>query len=219
VHGSAPDIAGQDIANPSGLLLAAVQMLVHVGEAEIAETIKNAWLVTLESGLHTGDIYREGHSQKRLGTRAFTDAIIERLGQTPAQLLPVQYRPGGIQIATTPRPPQEKQLCGVDVFLDWGAHGRDPAQLGRALEAAVPSGWHLKMITNRGVKVFPDGIPETFCTDHWRCRFLPTVAGAATFEQVLDLLRSLGAKGLDVIKTEHLYTFDGERGYSLGQGE
>ena len=74
------------------------------------------------------------------------------------------------------------------------------------------------MITNRGVKVYPDGLPETFRTDHWRCRFLP--AGDATdFDAVLALLTALGGDGLDVIKTEHLYTFDGERGYSLGQGE
>lgn len=219
VHGSAPDIAGQDLANPSGLLLGAVQMLVHLGESEIAETIKNAWLVTLENGLHTPDIYRTGHSKQRLGTRAFTDAIIERLGQAPAELTPVQYRQGGIKIANTSRPPQNKQLCGIDVFLDWDEPGRDPQQLGHAVEAAVPTGWRLKMVTNRGVKVYPDGIPETFCTDHWRCRFLPTEANPLTFDQVLDLLRSLNNNQLDVIKTEHLYTFDGELGYSLGQGE
>jgi isocitrate dehydrogenase len=75
------------------------------------------------------------------------------------------------------------------------------------------------MITNRGVKVYPDGLPETFCTDHWRCRFTPEDGGAITFPQVLELLKAVHSAGYDVIKTEHLYTFDGQRGYSLGQGE
>ena len=75
------------------------------------------------------------------------------------------------------------------------------------------------MITNRGVKVYPDGLPETFHTDHWRCRFVPLDTDVATFDDVLDLLSALHFVKVDVIKTEHLYTFDGERGYSLGQGE
>ncbi len=220
VHGSAPDIAGKDVANPSGLLLAAIQMLVHLGESTIAETIKNAWLATLESGIHTPDIYREGRSSREVGTRAFTEAVVERLGRLPSQLTPVQYRPGGISVAPLPRPRAKKVLRGIDVFLDWGDEGRSPDRLGRELEEATPADWHLKMITNRGVKVYPDGLPETFCTDHWRCRFLPLADDrATTFEGVLDLLRALSGAGFDVIKTEHLYDFDGRRGYSLGQGE
>lgn len=219
VHGSAPDIAGRGIANPSGLLLAAVQMLVHVGQAEKAETIKNAWLCTLESGLHTADIYRPGLSEREVGTRAFTDAVIEHLGETPARLTPVHYHPGGITVRPTERPRAAKELVGVDVFLDWSDAGRDPNRLGQGLEATAPESWRLKMITNRGVKVYPEGMPETFCTDHWRCRFVPATDGAVDFERVLELLGALHAGGWDVIKTEHLYTFDGERGYSLGQGE
>jgi isocitrate dehydrogenase len=219
VHGSAPDIAGKDVANPSGLLLAATQMLVHIGEAEIAETIKNGWLATLESGIHTADIYREGLSRREVGTREFTNAVIERLGERPRQLAPVQYRPGGIEVSPKPRPRRVKELVGVDAFLDWSAAERDPNALGGGLQAAVPSGWELKMITNRGVKVFPDGLPETFCTDHWRCRFVRSDAGPTDLSGVLQLLGALDGAGFDVIKTEHLYTFDGQRAYSLGQGE
>ena len=108
---------------------------------------------------------------------------------------------------------------GVDVFLDWDDAGRDPAVLGTRLEALEDPSLVLKMITNRGVKVFPDGLPETFCTDHWRCRFVPLDTEEATFDEVLDLLSALHFVKIDVIKTEHLYTFDGVRGYSLGQGE
>ncbi|MEZ4388066.1 MAG: NADP-dependent isocitrate dehydrogenase [Candidatus Krumholzibacteriia bacterium] len=220
VHGSAPDIAGRDVANPSGLLLAATQLLVHVGQAEVAETIKNAWLCTLESGIHTADIYRPQLSRREVGTTAFTRAIIERLGDQPRQLTPVQYRPGGIHVEVKPQPPATKQLVGVDVFLDWSDGERDPRRLGQLLERATGSAWRLKMITNRGVKVYPDGLPETFCTDHWRCRFVPTAEqAAATYPQVLELTYGVHKAGLDIIKTEHLYTFDGQPGYSLGQGE
>ncbi len=219
VHGSAPDIAGRGIANPSGLLVAATQMLVHVGEADIAETIKNAWLRTLEDGIHTADIYRPGVSTLQVGTRDFADAVIARLGQEPRDLTPVHYRAGGIHVVPAPVARGNKELAGVDVFLDWSDDERNPDVLGAMLNNAAPAGWRLKMITNRGVKVYPDGLPETFCTDHWRCRFVPHNDGPLAFDQVLALLGALHAAGLEVIKTEHLYTFDGQRGYSLGQGE
>jgi isocitrate dehydrogenase len=219
VHGSAPDIAGKDVANPSGLLLGAVQMLVHIGQSEVAETIKNAWLATLESGIHTADVFRQGVSARQVGTREFTDAVIERLGQKPEQLTPVRYQATGIHVQATPRPRPDKQLVGVDVFVDWSEQGREPRRLGGLLEQAAPASWRLKMITNRGIKVYPDGLPETFCTDHWRCRFEPAQKSPIPFAEVVRLLDALSGAAVDVIKTENLYTFDGESGYSLGQGE
>ena len=218
VHGSAPDIAGKDVANPSGLILAASQMLVHLGEAETAQNIKNAWLCAIEDGMHTPDIYREGLSTEEVGTKSFTDAVVERLGRKPKKLEAVHYNKGGIHFDIKEQPRPVKQLTGVDVFLDWNENDRDPDVLGAKLGELGGEHLKLKMITNRGVKVYPEGLPETFCTDHWRCRFVATgdrVAPAAVFE----LLLRIDAAGLDVIKTEHLYTFDGVAGYSLGQGE
>lgn len=219
VHGSAPDIAGQDIANPSGLLSAAIQMLVHLGQSDVAERINNAWLATLESGIHTPDIYREGVSTQRVGTKAFTAAVIAHMGKVPSQLTPVQYRAGAIRIAPEQAEPQRKELRGVDVFLDWDEEGRNADELGAKLEAATPGDWRLKMITNRGVKVYPGGLPETFCTDHWRCRFIAPEGGERTNRQVVELLGQLCDRDFDVIKTENLYEFDGQPGYSAGQGE
>ncbi len=218
IHGSAPDIAGRGVANPSGLLRGAVMMLVHVGQSRIAELVKNAWLATLEAGLHTSDIYRPHLSHSQLSTEHFTDAVIERLGEEPRHLDPVHYRGSGIHVEVQPSKRQEKTLVGVDVFLDWDEAERDPDTLGARLKQHDGNGLALKLITNRGVKVFPDGLPETFWTDHWRCRFTApdgTVASA----QVVDLQRRLVEAGFDVIKTENLYAFDGKPGFSLAQGE
>lgn len=218
VHGSAPDIAGKGVANPSGLLVAATQMLVHLGYGGIGERIKNAWLCTLEDGIHTPDIYREQLSAREVGTQEFAEAVIERLGREPRILRPVRYQNRPIQIQRAPQKPAVRQLVGVDVFVYWDESGRDPNVLGKRLEAAATESLPLMLVTNRGVKVYPEGLPETFCTDHWRCRFRTTGAGV-DYAEVLTLLQRLTAAGLEVIKTENLYTYDGQPGYSLGQGE
>lgn len=223
IHGSAPDIAGKNMANPSGLLLAAVQMLVHLGHSDTATKIHNAWLRTVEDGLHTGDIYDDSLSKERIGTTEFAQAVIDRLGQFPQNLTAVDYTEGQDAMnlqPVTPRPRPEKQLVGVDVFLDWDEADRDPDVLGNRLQSVCSDAMKLKMITNRGVKVFPEGFPETFCTDHWRCRFVAADGSSPIgHKQVIELLTVLDDAGLDAIKTENLYTMDGERSYSLGQGE
>lgn len=222
IHGSAPDIAGMDIANPSGLLNGAIMMLVHIGQPEVAEKIANAWMKTLEDGYHTGDIYQEGLSKERVGTQAFADAIIERLGQGPANMEPIAFGKEATEpmnIKLKPAVKQAKELIGVDVFLEWDEEGRDPNVLGEKLRQLDADGLQLQLITNRGVKVFPGGMKETFCTDHWRCRFQNAGQSAVTHAQILDLLKQVEALGCDFIKTENLYTFDGQRAYSLSQGE
>lgn len=215
VHGSAPDIARRDIANPSGMLHAAIAMLVHVGQADVAQRMHNAWLRTIEDGIHTGDIWDQERSTSRVGTEAFTLAVCARLGLDPRHLAPVHYVAGApMHIETTPVPVARRELVGVDVFLAWDAPGRAPDALGAAVTEATPAAWSLRAITNRGVKVFPGGIPETVCTDHWRCRFQAPGTAKLTGAQVLALLSRLDAAGLDVIKTENLYTFDGEPGFA-----
>lgn len=221
IHGSAPDIAGQGIANPSGLLLAAVQMLQHLGHSEHARKIHNAWLCTIEDGLHTADIYQPCTSQKKLSTKQFTQAVVDRLGQSPMALNPAKTQARTIAVPPV-EPPKtvEKQLIGTDIFLHWDKSDRDPNVLANYLMAFVTPHYKLTMISNRGTKVWPKGTPETFCTDHWRCRFLPTVGNMPmTPAKLIELLTLLNDAGIEVIKTENLYTFDGKAGYSLGQGE
>lgn len=220
VHGSAPDIAGKDIANPSGLLNAATMMLVHMDQGDVAADIRNAWLKTLEDGIHTGDIYKENISRKRVGTKAFAEAVMERLGQLPATFKPAHFTNQGIHIVLPQHPPAKKELVGVDVFIDWDEQDRNPDAIGNKLALVDGDGLRLKLITNRGVKVYPDGIEDTFCTDHWRCRFVATGDnGCCTHSQISSLMLRVANAGFDFIKTEHLYTFDGQRAYSLAQGE
>lgn len=228
IHGSAPDIAGHAIANPSGLINAAVSMLAHLGQNAIADKIKNAWLVTLEEGYHTADIYQEGSSKKKVSTHEFADAVIENLGKKPSRLKPSLLKEGNgeIQIPEYKRTIQKKELVGVDVFIDWA--GNNPNEIGNGLASIDLANVKLKMITNRGVKVFPEGLSETYCTDHWRCRFVglhkETKEKSLGYDQIafsdiLALLSSIERKGFDVIKIENLYEFDNQRGFSLGQGE
>lgn len=223
VHGSAPDIAGKGIANPSGLLLSAVNMLVHIGQPEVASKIHNAWLKALEDGIHTGELYKEGLSTQKVGTTGLAEAIIARLGQKPVTLNSVEYsnaEPKGIQGEYSEKPQSTKELVGVDVFLHWTDDNRNPDSLGETLQKFESGPFSLQMITNRGIKVFPNGFPETYCTDHWRCRFSSKAADiAGNYDHILEICRQINSHGLDIIKTENLCRFDGEMGFSLGQGQ
>lgn len=218
IHGSAPTIAGQNVANPSGLLRAAVMMLNHIGQQDIAEKVKNAWSRTIEEGIHTVDIYKEGISRQSVGTKEFADAVIERLGQEP-NIIPVADYAKDVQLSLPTykrRAATNKVLKGVDVFVDW--KGERVGELADVLKS-LNNGIELTMITNRGVKVWPDGFEETFCTDHWRCRYEIPSTNLVPRNYIPELLTRAIGVDIDIIKTENLYEFDGERGFSLGQGQ
>ncbi len=217
IHGSAPMIAGQGIANPSGLLLAGTQLLKHIGQGEVAGRVENAWLKTIEDGVATVDIYTEGVSSKKVNTQEFAQAVIDRMGQQPTKMKPRKSTSSHIDVSKfDDRPaPVKRELQGMDVFLY--VEDRDPDKIGKKLESiAADSKLSLSMITNRGIKVYPDGNPETFCTDHWRCRFQ---GEDLVHSDLWSLLNAVTGEELDVIKTELLFSFDGEAGYSLGQGQ
>jgi isocitrate dehydrogenase len=221
IHGSAPRRAGQNLANPSGLLLGAVLMLVHIDQPEVAERVHNGWLKTLEEGVHTYDIFTEGISKQKVGTKEFADAVIARLGKRPETLKPVSYahrspQTAGAGNAAPPAPKTE--LVGIDIYLEWPS--RNPNQLAEAMQRIELDGLKLSTIANRGLKVWPDGIPETFCTDSFRCRYFAKQPGApVTSRHILSLLERVAAAGLEVVKTESLRNFDGKAGYTLSQGE
>ena len=219
IHGSAPRRAGQNLANPSGLLQGAIMMLNHIGQTACAEKVQNAWLKTLENGQHTYDIFKEGNSKEKLGTKEFAQAVIANLGQKPSIFKPVVYaNNSALKLPKYQRKlPAKKELVGVDLFVHWGAS--NPNELAEKVQTIENSGITLTMITNRGIKVWPDGFKETFCTDHWRCRFKPKENSQMTKSHILQLLNQAMNENIDVIKTENLYEFDGKAAYSLGQGQ
>lgn len=219
IHGSAPRIAGQNIANPSGLLQGAVMMLNHIGQGDVAARVNNAWLKTIEDGIHTYDIYKAGVSTRKVGTKEFAEAVIANLGKMPSQLKTVSYKSdAAFKLPRYVRKEaSEKVLAGVDLFVHW--RGTDPEALAQKVQALNRSDLSLSMITNRGIKVWPDGFEETFCTDHWRCRFKPSNGARVSKKEIVDLLSKAIDHDIDTIKTENLYTFNGTAAYSLGQGQ
>src|SRR5687767_4790423 len=204
IHGSAPRRAGHNLANPSGLLLGAIMMLVHIGQTDVAERVHNAWLRTLEDGIHTYDVFKEGVSREKVGTKEFAAAVVARVGQVPQTLKAAKYK-AAPEAARETRPAitaaaVKKELVGVDVFLDWS--NGSPNELGESLSRLGDNHIKLEMISNRGVKVWPGGHAETFCSDHWRCRFL-SLSGADSLShgQIVALLDRVAGASFDFIKT------------------
>ena len=218
IHGSAPRRAGQNLANPSGLLHGAILMLVHIGQSKVAERVHNAWLKTIEDGIHTYDIYKDGVSKQKVGTKEFADAVIARVGQRPDTLKAAQYAEGthmdlSVRAAG---PAAVKARVGVDIFID--KRDGNPDEIASRLAAVGNDGAKLIVIANRGTKVWPNGNPDTFWSDHWSCRFEKT-GPEFSAAQMAELIKACEGVGFDVIKTEGLFTFNGERGYSLAQGQ
>lgn len=219
IHGSAPDIAGKNIVNPSGLIQAAVMMLTHIGQTGVAQKIQHAWLKTIEEGIHTKDIFKNGSSKKEVTTSEFTLQVLSNLGEKPSFLkINAQFGKGALKLPKYVRKPAAaKKLVGVDLFVHWP--GTNPNELATQLAAIESGDVVLSMITNRGVKVWPKGFEETFCTDHWRCRFTSDVGIAISKEDIIELLKQANELNIDVIKTENLYEFNGKAAFSLGQGQ
>jgi len=213
IHGSAPRRAGQNVANPSGLLNGAILMLIHIGLTELATTIENAWLKTIEDGIHTYDIFEEGTSKEKVGTKEFAEAIAARLGQTPSRLPLANHtkkQAHSTQFKDV-HDPIKRELQGVDVYV----HSPLAAQpFIEKLNLKARGKMELKLITNRGVVIWPEGQPETFCIEQYRLRF---VCSSCDLKEIASLLMTLDSEGLDVIKCENLYTFDGAPGYSHAQ--
>ncbi len=223
IHGSAPRRAGQNLANPSGLFLGAVQMLVHIGQSDAAERAHNAWLKAIEDGIHTYDIFDESVSKQKVGTKEFAQAVIARVGQKPNLLKVVSY-------ANAPKKPmterpvyvrstEKREMVGADVFIEFTKGG--PNDLAALLQPLEGDGMKLEMLSNRGMAVWPKGLAETFCVDVFRCRFkLPDGStGAVQHQKITALLDRVTKAGLEFVKLEGLYNFDGKPGFSRGQGQ
>ncbi|MEY4047830.1 MAG: Isocitrate dehydrogenase [Bacteroidota bacterium] len=167
--------------------------------SDVAEKIQNAWLKTLEEGIHTQDIFNDATSKQKVGTKEFANSS--------ALHLP----------AYTRKPSAKKDLVGVDIFLQW--NGLDPNELVEKVKKIEVEGVKLTMITNRGIKVWPAGFSETFCTDYWRCRFKSDENFEMNKSHIIQLLDHALNENLDTIKTENLYSFNGKDAFSMGQGQ
>lgn len=217
VHGSAPDIAGRGIANPSGLLLSAVMMLRHLGHMDTARRVKNALLHVIEQGrVRTADFARGGVSA---GTDAFTDAVIDALGKEPARMAGGEYSrlrlpsPGPQSMIE----PKQREVTGADIFIE---STLAPKVLGDSLAAlAADSPLALSMISNRGTQVYPGETPATDCVDVYRCRFLTRDAGKAAGDAVLLALLAKVAASYHWMHVEKLQNFDNAPAYTRAQGE
>ena len=220
MHGSAPRRAGQNLANPSGLLLGGVLMLVHIHQPEIAERVHNAWLRTMEDGVHTYDIYSEDVSTEKAGTKEFAAAVIARLGQKPNRLKAVSYArtPAVSVVSQLSAPANSKmELKGIDVIVHWPS--RNANDLAALVGKQSGNGLQLQMVDNRGTIVWPAGLAaaETFCTDSFRCRFMSD--GTADKDMMWALVKRISDAGVDIVMTSSLRTYDGVAGYSLAQGQ
>ncbi len=215
VHGSAPDIAGKNKANPTALILSAAMMLRHVGEGKAANDVEQAVLVTLESGIRTSDMIGV---EKPATTTEFTQAVIANLGQHSKVSPPKDYRQIELppaQLGVNAVPAESRRVTGLDVYIE---SDLNPSKLAAGLEQMLkPSPLKLQMITNRGAMVFPSNGRRVSLVDHFRCRFvLRDEAAVLADVEILALLGLLGARHR-WMHVEKLQEFDGVPAFSKSQ--
>ncbi len=216
VHGSAPKYAGKNVINPTAVILSGVMMLKHLGEFEAAESIERGVLATLGAGVLTGDVvgYDTGAS-----TTDYTNAIISNLGKpvdgwSVRRVQPIKMPQ--VSRDVTFRKAKEKEVVGGDIFVE---SPLKPDELGPSLELiSATSPLRLKMISNRGTKVYPDGNPNIDCVSHYRCRFVAREGNKINFSDVVHLVASIN-NSHEVCHVERLIRIDGADGFTKAQGE
>ena len=216
VHGSAPKYAGKDQINPTAAILSGVMMLKHLGEFEAAAKIEAAVRLTWENEkTQTRDIAGD---TRAIGTNAFTEEVIRNLGRATVRAEATKETVDVRKVLTklTGTPKTHTQVQGADIFLEFNG---TPGDLGGILEhVADNTAMRLKMISNRGTKVFP-GETHTSCVNHWRCRFINRNGKEISDRQIYDLLFRITELKLKWVHVEKLQDFDGKPAYSKAQGE
>ncbi len=215
VHGSAPQIAGKDLANPTALLLSTVMLLRHIRDFAAAEKVEQALLVTLEEGRNlTWDVAPKGTG---VGTTAFTDQVIANLGRVSSypsrqyQPLEMPVWPDAVWHRTSTH-----ETTGLDVFVESDAA---PEALATSLKAAIEgSPFTLKMIENRGAQVWPARTGNPFLVDLYRCRFMLAAPSGNADTEIAQLVGRISAQH-HWMHLEKLQRFDGTDGYTRAQGE
>jgi isocitrate dehydrogenase len=217
VHGSAPDIAGKNMANPSGLLNAAVMMLEYIGQADVAVKIQNAWLKTIEDGVHTGDVFKEGVSKQKVGTKEFADAVIARLGQKPEKLIAVAEKEAKKIKNSKPQVTMQQQdVIGVDLYIS--AVGKSVDEIAGKLESVHPDA-KLHTISQKGLKIWPESEAENVIPDLLQCRFIGFQDKGFSQKILAEIFSKVVEFGFEVAIVQSLYNFAGKPGFTMAQGE
>jgi isocitrate dehydrogenase len=216
VHGSAPDIAGKNIANPSGLLNSAIMMLKHLGKNNEAEMIYNAWLKTIEEGLHTADMFNPEKSKKKLSTSEFTQAVIDNFNNKP-NLLISQFQSATnerISIKETLSSNEKSELIGTDIFIKTPFTPELITKL-QKLDDILK----LHMVSNRGLLIWPKALTNAE-VDFYRFRFLKAKNEyRISQDDILTLYKKIVELNLDILSIINLCSYDDNIGFSLAQGE
>ncbi|NEV49745.1 isocitrate dehydrogenase [Wolbachia pipientis] len=210
VHGSAPDIAEKNIANPSGLLNAAVHMLIYIGQVSTAKLIYDAWLKTLANGIHTADLYKEKKSKQKVGTKEFAEAVIDNLGKKPAELI---IDSGSNSKVNKVQDNYEqdykvKKLVGSDITFAWDQSNNFDQIVG-LFESSDPK---IIAIYSKGLAIWPGNSEPS--SDQITCRFIASnEKKAITNSDVNNLLIKLEENSFDVVRMDKLYLYDGREGF------
>lgn len=192
--------------------------VIEIGEQVCLPGNSNAWLCTIEDGVHTYEIFKEGVGKEKVGTKEFAKAVVARLGKTPHTLKAAKYSSAPPRARREVARPEVKMgIDGIDVYIAWPS--LETTKLAAAAQKANGEGLELSMIDNRGVKVWPEGISETLLTDAYRCRFTAANGGTTSSGKTVALLGRVLEQGLEIVKTETLRSYDGAAGYSLSQGQ
>jgi isocitrate dehydrogenase len=215
VHGSAPDIAGKNKANPTALVLSAAMMLRHIGEGKAANDVEQAVLVALESGIRTSDMIGV---RNPASTTEFTSAVISNLGKRSKVSPPRDYKKVKLppaQLGVNLVRAKGRRVMGIDVYVE---SELAPKALAASLEGlAKSSQLRLEMITNRGAMVYPSSDRRVSLVDHFRCRFVPrNPASDLADADVLSLVATIGGQ-YRWMHIEKLQEFDGKAAFSKSQ--
>ena len=222
VHGTAPDIAGKNIANPTALLLSGITMLRHIGLMENAAIIENALLFTLESGIHTGDFGDK--SITPVNTTQFADAVINNFGKQPSAgakpILPnMTSTPTHFKLEKNPMlvsaEMSEERIVGVDMFIE---SDEQPLQVAEECEQHAGKKFKLISISNRGTQVWPTGSVYTNLVNQYNARFESLHGETLSQQDIIDLYITL-SRNFKVCSFELLNMWGDKKAYSLAQGQ
>jgi isocitrate dehydrogenase len=220
VHGTAPDITGKLLANPTSLLLSGLMMLRYLGLVKHAAEIENALRYTLEQGVHTADFGER--SIAPVNTNEFAEAIIKNLGQKPQFSKPREAKDDVALFKKTAAPAKQKmmetnvdntgqKIVGVDLFFETALIGSEIAE---KVKPVLGEGQTLTMISNRGTQVWPTGSVFTECVDHYRVR----VEGKMSQKDIYELMSRL-SETFYIPSHEVLRLYGEKKGFSLAQGQ